>query len=334
MRLRLLLVLAASLPLAGCYLLQAAGGQLAVNARREPLERVLARPGTPPALAARLTLARRARDFASRSLGLPDNASYRSYAHLDRPYVVWNVYATAPFSVEPRTWCFPVAGCVVYRGYFSERAARTYARHLEARGDDVAVEGVVAYSTLGHFADPILSTMLAWDDDEIAALLFHELAHQVAYAPGDTTFNESFASVVEEEGLRRWLATEGRPGALERHATELAASRERVRLVAATRERLRTLYEEGGSEASLRESKAAAFAQLRAALVRAGQGSDSWATGPLNNASLVPVAAYGDCVPALAARLAAVGSDLARFYEDMRSLAQGPEAARRALCGP
>jgi predicted aminopeptidase len=334
LRLRLLLVLAASLPLAGCYLLQAASGQLAINARREPLERVLARPGTPPELAARLGLARRARDFASQALGLPDNASYRSYADLGRPYVVWNVYATAPFSADPRSWCFPVAGCVVYRGYFAERAARAYARRLEARGDDVAVEGVIAYSTLGHFADPILSTMLAWDDDEIAAVLFHELAHQVAYAPGDTTFNESFASVVEEEGLRRWLATEGRPGAGERHAAELAAAQQRVTLVAATRERLRTLYAGGGSGASLREAKAAEFARLRASLVELGQGSDAWATGPLNNASLVPVAAYSDCVPALAARLAAVGGDLARFYEEMRALARGPAAARRAVCGP
>jgi predicted aminopeptidase len=294
---------------------------------------VLGRPDTSPALARRLALASRARDYASRALGLPDNASYRTYADVGRPFVVWNVYATAPYSVEPRTWCFPIAGCVAYRGYFAERAARAYARRLEARGDDVAVGGVAAYSTLGHFADPILNTMLVWDDDEIAALVFHELAHQVAYAPGDTAFNEGFATVVEEEGLRRWLAVEGRPGDLARHTARVEASRRLAARVAASRERLRATYAAGGAPAALRAAKAQEFMRLRDALLQDGLAADSgFATGPLNNATLLEVATYGDCVPGLVARLAAVGGNLPAFYAAIRALAGGPATARRAAC--
>ena len=202
---RLLTIAGAVLPLSGCYLLQAAGGQMEISAKREPIAEVIADAATPPQLRARLEYVANARDFASRELGLPDNESYRSYADLDRPYVVWNVFAAPEFSVEPRRWCFPIAGCVVYRGYFSEEAAQHYASRLRRRGDDAAVGGVAAYSTLGHFKDPVLSTMLGWSDAQLAATLFHELAHQVVYVPGDSEFNESFATVVEEAGLERWL---------------------------------------------------------------------------------------------------------------------------------
>jgi predicted aminopeptidase len=330
-RLRLFLSCIAMLPLAGCYLLQATRGQLDLNARRVPVATLLARPDTPPELGRRLAHAQRIRDYASRALGLPDNASYRSYADLGRRYVVWNIYATPPFSVEPRTWCFPVAGCVAYRGYFEERAARDYALGLELHGDDVAVGGVAAYSTLGHFADPILNTMLAWDDLELAALVFHELAHQRVYAPGDTAFNEGFATVVEEEGLRRWLAAEGRSAELALHEGSVARARTLATQVASTRERLRAVYAAGGPPAALRAAKAAEFERLGAAL-RAGGVDAQFAGRPLNNAVLLEIATYGDCVPALAARLVALGGDLARFYAAMASLATGPAAARRAAC--
>src|SRR4051812_10885006 len=201
----ILLALSAS-SLCGCYLIQAATGQMQIVSKRQPIAEVIRDPATSEKLKARLEYVAAARDFASRELGLPDNESYRSYADLGRPYVVWNVFAAPEFSVEPRQWCFPIAGCVVYRGYFSEAAAQRYARKLRRRGDDVAVGGVAAYSTLGHFKDPVLSTMLGWSDAQLAATLFHELAHQVVYVPGDSQFNESFATVVEEAGLERWLA--------------------------------------------------------------------------------------------------------------------------------
>ena len=331
MRLRLLLLPLVLVPLSGCYLLQAARGQLDVNARRVPVALVLARPDTPPDVARRLALALRIRDYASRELALPENGSYRSYADLGRPYVVWNVYAAPAFSVEPRTWCFPVAGCVAYRGYFAEASARAFARSLEAHGDDVAVGGVPAYSTLGHFADPLLNTMFAWDDDEIASLVFHELAHQVVYAPDDTAFNEGFAMVVEEEGLRRWLVADGRPEALAMHERRIAAERALAARVGETRERLRALYASGQSSAALRAGKQREFAALREDLQARWPGA-SLLESPLNNAALLEVATYGDCVPAFAARLAALDGDLPRFYAAMRALASAIAAARRRAC--
>jgi predicted aminopeptidase len=329
--LRLLLLSLAMLPLSGCYLLQAARGQFDLNARRVPVAVVLARPDTPPEVARRLALAARVRDYASRDLALPDNASYRSYADLGRPYVVWNVYAAPAYSVEPRTWCFPVAGCVAYRGYFAEQAAIAFARRLEARGDDVAVGGVPAYSTLGHFADPLLSTMLAWDDVEIAALVFHELAHQVVYAPGDTAFNEGFATVVEEEGLRRWLVAAGEPAGLALRESRVAAEHALASRVGETRVRLRRLYASGQPVGAMRAVKAAEFAELREALRTRWPGA-ALLEQPLNNAVLLEVSTYGDCVPAFAARLAELDGDLPRFYARMRALAAAKAAVRRSAC--
>ena len=333
--LRPLVVLCACLPLAGCYLLQAAAGQLAVNARRVPLERVIAAPDTAPALRAQLTLVQRARDFATRELGLPDNGSYRSYADVGRPYVAWNVFATPEFSVEPRTWCFPVAGCVAYRGYFAEARARRFARSLEARGYDVLVGGVPAYSTLGHFADPVLNTMLRSNEDELVATIFHELAHQRLYVRDDSAFNEAFASLVEGEGLRRWLAAEGRSEALARFRVRQARYEEIAALLGEARARLKQLYAEPLPPELIRARKAAEFARLRADYqerrARWGAGGYEWLFAPgMNNASLLAVATYQECVPGLEQRLAAAGGDLGRFYAAAALLAQLAPAQRHA----
>ncbi len=333
MPLRLLLLLAVLAPLGGCYVLESARGQLDLNSRRVPIATLLAAPDTAPALREQLGLATRLRDYASRDLGLPDNASYRSYADLGRPFAVWNVFAAPEFSVEPRTWCFPVAGCVAYRGYFSEPRARDFALGLEVQGDDVVVSGVPAYSTLGHFADPVLSTMLRWDETELAALVFHELAHQLLYVPGDTAFNEAFATVVEREGVRRWLEAEQRPAELAEYRAREARYREVAELVAAGRARLKALYASALPTAELRAAKAEEFARLgreyaarRSAL---GAGYAWLFEGPANNARLLAVATYHDCVPALEARLAAEGGDLPRFYAGVRALARLPDAAAR-----
>jgi predicted aminopeptidase len=338
MQLRLLIVLAALGPLAGCYVLESARGQLDLNARRVPVARLLAAPDTAAELRSQLALASRVRDFASRELALPDNDSYRSYADFGRPYVVWNVFAAPEFAVDPRTWCFPVVGCVAYRGYFSERRARDYALELEARGDDVAVNGVPAYSTLGHFADPLLNTMLRWDDTEIAALVFHELAHQLLYVKGDTAFNEAFATVVERDGVRRWLEAAGRPEALAEYRAREARYLEVAALVTAGRARLRELYASDLPPAAMRAAKAEEFARLRAEYQsrRAALGDGyGWLFGAgLNNARLLAVATYQDCVPGLEARLAALGGDLPRFYAAARALARlAPAARHAAVCG-
>ena len=208
-RAALIVVLIATLS-GGCYLLQSAQGQLALMSKREPISRVIDKPSTPPGLRAQLQAVTEIRDFAIRQLGLPDNGSYRSYADLGRQYVVWNVVAAPEFSVDPKEWCYPIVGCVDYRGYFSERRARRFGARLRSQGFDVAVGGVAAYSTLGHFNDPILNTMMGWDDVELAAIVFHELTHQLLYVPNDSSFNEALATTVEEEGVRRWLSAQGR----------------------------------------------------------------------------------------------------------------------------
>ena len=204
------------LPLAGCYALQAAVGQADVLSRSEPIAEVIADPQTPATVRARLDLAEQAKAFAVQELGLPDGRSFRKYADLGRPYAVWNVVATPEFSVEPRRWCFPVAGCVAYRGYFDEAKARAKARRLARSGDDVAVGGVATYSTLGRLPDPVFNTMLGWSEVRFVGTVFHELAHERLYVAGDSEFSEAFASVVEREGLRRWLLARGDVAARER----------------------------------------------------------------------------------------------------------------------
>src|SRR5215472_6465627 len=217
---RCLLLAVTCAAMSGCYYVQAATGEYRLLHARVPIPALVADPKTPATLRARLEEVRASREFASRELGLPDNGSYRSYADIGRPFVVWNVVAAPEFSLQPKRWCFPVAGCVAYRGYFQERRARNLALELQARGFDVVVEGVPAYSTLGRFADPVISSMLRYDDDELAATIFHELAHQLIYVKNDSEFNEAFATTVEEVGLTRWLEHQGAVQRIERFRVE------------------------------------------------------------------------------------------------------------------
>ena len=182
--------------------------------KRQPISRVIANPATPAPVRTQLEAVSEIREFASHELGLPDNGSYRSYADIGRPYVVWNVVAAPEFSVEAKQWCYPIVGCVAYRGYFAERRARSFADKLRRRGLEVSIGGVAAYSTLGHFDDPVLNTMLGWNDIELASIIFHELTHQLIYVPDDADFNEALATTVEEEGVRRWLHAQGRDAEL------------------------------------------------------------------------------------------------------------------------
>jgi len=322
---RLLALAAAGIALSGCYYLHLASGQLDMNRRRAPIADVMARADTSDALRRRLDYANRARDFAMTELGLPDNGSYRSYADLGRPYATWNLFAAPELSVTPKRWCFPIAGCVAYRGYFDEVRASRAAARLAARGYDVHVGPAIAYSTLGHLRDPVLNTMMAYGDRELAAYIFHELAHQQVYAAGDSDFSEAFATVVEIEGLRRWLAQGGSGGSIE----EFLAARRRQDAVAdamvASRARLAAIYAADTSDAAKREAKAAEFTRLREALAAAGVAR----TGELNNARLAAAAAYHRCVPALAAELARLGDDLQAFYAVMKPLERDAEARRR-----
>jgi predicted aminopeptidase len=337
--LRLFVLFVSLYPLSGCYYLQAFTGQMEILSKREPIERVIDRPATAPELRSRLEYVAAARDFASRELGLPDNKSYRSYADLGRPYVVWNVFATEEFSVQPKRWCFPVAGCVVYRGYFREQAAKRYAQRLHRRGYDTAIGAVPAYSTLGHFDDPVLNTMLGWSDAQLAATLFHELAHQVVYVPGDSDFNEGFATVVEEEGLERWLTARGAKAQLDAWRAQRARHREFIDLLLRTRERLKTLYASALPADEMRSRKQYEFGLMKLEYERLKaswggySGYDGWFSRTLNNAHLVSAATYHGCVPGLRRVLDLVGGDLEKFYARMKAIAGKEGASRRSeLC--
>jgi predicted aminopeptidase len=341
--LRRVLLWAGCLLLPGCgttYLLQAGNGELRVLRARVPITTLIADPGTPAPLRARLSGVNAARAFASTELHLPDNKSYTTYADIGRPYVVWNVVATPEFSVNPRVWCFPVAGCVAYRGYFSERRAREFAADLAVRGFDVVIDGVPAYSTLGKFSDPVLSSMLRYDDEELAATIFHELAHQLLYVRNDSQFNEAFATTVEDVGLERWLAHQGEPGRMAQYRQRHAQAREFLGLLGATRAQLAVLYATGAPRDELRAGKvrilAALAADIRALEKRQGVRYpvyDQWLAAGLNNARLASVATYFDCVPGFERLLAENDGDLVRFYAAVRALAEQPRAARHAqLC--
>jgi predicted aminopeptidase len=322
----------------GCYLVESAAGQLSLMSKREPIARVLHEPGTPPALRAELQEVSAIRDFASRELGLPDNGSYRSYADLGRPYVVWNVVAAPEFSTDAKRWCFPIVGCVAYRGYFNERKARRFAESLRARGFDVSVGGVAAYSTLGHFDDPVLNTMMAWNDIELAAIMFHELTHQLLYVPGDASFNEALATTVEEEGVRRWLLSQGRDADLADHLVRQERYLQVISLMRRTRDELNSVYSSGVDAPAMRQGKRAAIAEMRGAYARMEKqwGTSplrSWFDGEINNAHLASIATYYDCVPGFERELAAVGGDLKPFYKRVFELAKLDPAARAAaLC--
>lgn len=324
---------------AGCtgvgYYWQSVNGQLDMWGRQRPVAEVIGDPATDDALRRKLARVEKIRDFASRELKLPDNASYRSYADLGRPFVVWNVFAAPEFSVSPLQWCFPIAGCVAYRGYFERTAAERFAAGQAAQGHDVYVGGVPAYSTLGYFADPLLNTFMHYPDVEIARLLFHELAHQVAYAPDDTVFNESFAVAVETVGVKRWIASTGDPVALAEFERRQAAREEFRRIVERYRQRLDALYRSGVAPEAMRVRKAETMEEMvrayRAFRDSTGfAGYDDWFAQRPNNAQIASVAIYTQLVPAFQALLERESGDLGRFYVQVKSLADLPKEERAA----
>ncbi|KPM64847.1 aminopeptidase [Pseudomonas monteilii] len=333
-----LVPLLAALLLNGCssvaYYGQLAEGQWQLLRARQPVAQVIADPATPPQLRSHLAHAEQARVFASQQMKLPDNHSYRVYADIGRPYVVWNVFATPELSLQPVTHCFPIAGCVAYRGYYQQGAARGAAALMRQDGLDVYVGGVEAYSTLGWFDDPILSSMVGWGDERLATLIFHELAHQRFYVQNDTEFNESFASFVEQEGTRQWRVARG----LAAIGGDQGQQREQfIRLVLASRERLQAIYSGTLDEAHKRQAKRAEFERLRREYrqVRDGQWGgdkryDAWVYGPLNNAKLLPFGLYDQWVPAFEALFREVGGDWGRFYERVEQLGRLPITERKA----
>lgn len=344
---RLAAVLAAAAALSGCatvgYLAQSVQGHLAIMRAARPVDDWLADAATPQDLRERLLLSQRIRDYAVQELALPDNASYRRYADLGRPAAVWNVVAAPELSLKLQTWCFPVVGCVGYRGYFGREEAQAFAESLrrETPTLETGVYGVPAYSTLGKlpgefFADPLLNTFIRYPEGELARLIFHELAHQVAYASGDTEFNESYATAVERIGISRWLAEQAGPSAREDYARFDARRQDFKTLTLATRKALEAVYASDGGDADKRAGKARVFARMRAehARLKAGpwagySGYDAWFAGA-NNASLGVQAAYNELVPAFEALFATEGRDIVRFHAAVQRLAALPKDERRA----
>lgn len=328
--------------LSGCntigYYFQAIDGQLDVMRRAMTFEEAIAKSGGSETLRIQLARVSTMREFASRNLALPDNGSYRRYADLGRPYVLWNVFATPEFSVRPAESCFPFAGCVAYRGFFAEADARSYAQQLADRGLDIHVGGVVAYSTLGWFDDPVLSTFSSFPEAELARIIFHELAHQVVYVRDDSQFNESFAVAVEQEGVRRWL--EDQYGiqareAMQRWIVSQGRRAEFLALLIRHRDILAGLYASAASETDKRAAKTRQMNLLQSdygALKKSWggfEGYDRFLAQGANNALLASVAVYADYVPAFAARIGKHQGDMGAFYTEVRQLA-GLEKNSRA----
>ena len=331
-------VVVAALTLPGCetigYYTQALRGQAELWHASRPSNEVIADPQSSEQLRARLELAGRIREFASRELGLPDNGSYRAYADLKRSHVVWNVFAAEALSVKPRQWCFPFAGCVGYKGFFSRPEADKLAADLKRQGLDVFVGGVPAYSTLGYFDDPLLNTFIHYPPTELARLIFHELAHQVAYARDDTIFNESFAVAVEREGVRRWLLKNGSEQDMRAFEQRRTRRTQFGELAAKYRGKLEDVYASSQPKDRKLAAKAALFDELHNEYVQLKaswggfKGFDVWLSEDANNATLASIAMYTQKVPAFEALLDEMGGDLPRFYAEVKRLARSPKEER------
>jgi predicted aminopeptidase len=353
--LRLILLLAAVVILSGCetakFYTQAAHGQYEVLSNRRSCDKLIADARTSTELKGKLILAGQICNFAEFELKLPARGDYRRYADIGRRFVVWNVSATPEFSLEAKTWWYPMIGRQDYRGYFSEDAAHAAAGQLMKNQYDACVEGVEAYSTLGFFSDPLLNTFIGHGEASLAEILFHEIAHQQVFAPGDTDFNEAFATTVGQEGVRRWLRAQKKDTSLARYEIGLRRNLQFVHLVGDTRKKLETLYGDERtasgkikagkgdkhriSSEELRQEKDRVFDELRAGYMRLkndwdGDDSyDEWFARDLNNAKLNSVATYYDLVPAFERLLAAYQGNLAQFYSAAKRLSRLPKAERR-----
>jgi predicted aminopeptidase len=327
--------------LSGCetigYYSQAASGQLYILTHRESIATLLQSSETPEALKRRLESVGQIRNFARDQLALPLGRDYSTYVDLDRPFVVWNVFAAPELSMQPLSWCYPIAGCVSYRGYFSETAANAFAETTAAEGYEVYVGGVAAYSTLGWFSDSVLNTVIQREPHQLAALIFHELAHQVVYVPGDTEFNESFATTVERIGMQLWLESaiadeQERAQLQEQAALDIQRQADFVDLVSSSVADLQEIY--GGSlpDSEKRNAKAERIRQLREqyALQKSDWGGyggyDGWFSRDLNNAQLATVETYNNMVPQFMDLFDKAGGDFSMFYKAAKELGEQRKA--------
>ncbi|MBQ27208.1 MAG: aminopeptidase [Nitrospiraceae bacterium] len=330
-----------ALSITGCstleYYIQAVAGHLDIISHRKPIAMLIEQPETPKNLKQKLSRVLQIRKFATQELGLPDNGSYTGYTDVDRPYVVWNVVATPELSMIPKTWCFPIAGCVSYRGYFSHEKAKLFAHTLRQRGYDVAITGVRAYSTLGWFKDPILNTVIHYSDPELASLIFHELSHQMIYISDDSIFNESFATVVEQEGTRRWLENTGHPDAIIPYQTKKRRQQTFISLIMNYRDLLSEIFGANQPDDWKRAQKQILFGHFKKEYKKLkhqwnGDSTyDAWMSRNLNNAHFASTGTYYHYVPVFQTLLADHQYDLSAFYEAVRVLGHKPKTERDKL---
>jgi len=318
--------------LGGCsnlsYYSQAIGGHLSLMMKRQDIQELLNDSRLSDKVRERLAMSQQVIAFARKEMGLPDNGSYRHFVKVDGPYVVWNVIAAPPYSLLAKHWCYPIAGCASYRGYYHKQAAEAYATRLREEGMDVAVAGASAYSTLGWFSDPLLSTMLYRDEGQFVEVIIHELAHQRFYLPGNSQLNESFAEVVATEGVKRWFQARGEQARFEQFLKDQAYERGFDQLLLQTRSRLEALYGSGAPTEVMARRKREIFAQLQVDYARFKQSHhgddryDHWMAQPLNNAHLALVATYHDLKPTLREMLRQSGGDMEAFYRRVEAYAK------------
>ncbi len=324
--------------LAGCsdlgYYLGAIDGQIEILQKRRDIHEIIADPEVNPELKGQLDQALHIRSFASSQLSLPDNDSYHSYVDLDRPYVVWNIVATPEFSLQPITWCFPIAGCVPYRGYFKKQQAVEFAEQLKAEQRDVLIYGVLAYSTLNWFDDPLLSTFSHQSETYLAALIFHELAHQQVYLAGDSDFNEAFAKTVEIEGVKRWLMMHGHPRQAEKYLQTLEMERLFLDIAGDYQQRLEKNYTSNRSIEAMRLEKQRLLNAFQTEVRQFrdqkndGHGFSAWLDPTLNNARFASLNTYYALIPSFQRLLAFYQGDLPKFYRQVAEISSRPAAER------
>ena len=317
------------------YYAQSLDGHVQIMTARQDVGELIDDPSTPEALRARMASASAIRQFATDELALPDNNSYRSYVDVGRDSVTWAIFAAPEFSLTPRTWCFPVFGCVPYRGYFSKKSANETAVELQRQGLDVYVTGITAYSTLGWSSDPLLSTMLSQDETYLAGLVFHELAHQRVYVKDNSAFNEAFAVAVETTGVRKWLHAAGDTAGLRRYKADRKRRTEFLALVSHTRDELTHVYDDAGTSDQKRAAKTAAIERLRMRYRemrdrRWGgyRGYDAWFDAPINNAKLAATSVYGDQVTTFLRLFDLCSGDYPRFFASVRRVGALDKAYR------
>jgi len=310
------------------YYIDAANGNFELLEKAQPINEILQQADLDKKFRQQLITFQQARNFASQNLLLPDNDSYRSFSELGRDFVVWNVVATSEFSIEPEKWCFLFVGCLAYRGYFEKDKVEAYAEELKKQGLDVYVSGVSAYSTLGWFDDPIVSSMLYADEARRVGIIFHELAHQLMYRKNSTTFNESFAMLVEEEGLRRWFESRNEPVLLEQYKEDKVRSRQFHKMLVQTKNQLKLLYSQDLSDTEKRQQKSHYLKQIKEDYKNLRQqwhgysGYDQWMSQPLNNAHFVLVQTYFDLLPMFKTMLSQQDNDLRAFYAEVIKLSE------------